>query len=185
MDPPLTREEAEAAVDEYGEAWVTQDEHRIARLFTPNAEYVERVGDPDGVYRGEGIRDYWTWQIAGKQRDIVFENLRDDMVVDQEKGMVMAKWRARFTNVQPGGDVKEVEFTQVAMLRLVRDGDRVRIAYLEEYWHSPKLDRREYGMRYLSGKPVKSSKGYKKSLSRFRDTGLWDRVPSLAEYTMR
>jgi len=83
MMVPLTRDHVKHAVSEYGFAWTEQDPDRIARLFSEDAIYVERVFDKNGTMRGrDSIREYWEKQICGKQSSIKFRHVDSEMVTN-------------------------------------------------------------------------------------------------------
>jgi len=132
---PLTRAMVSAAVDEYGLAWVNQDPSRIACLFTQDAVYVERCFDPNGTFRGrDAIRAYWETQIVGKQSNIQFRHVEEELVLDTEKRCAVVKWLAVFDNFREkrgSKGEKTVRFCQVA--KLVFSADGRSITYLEEY----------------------------------------------------
>ena len=46
----LTREYAVSLVEEYGAAWMAQDEERITQIFTEDARYLEHPYDPKRTY---------------------------------------------------------------------------------------------------------------------------------------
>lgn len=131
----LDRSFVESVVDEYGEAWMAQDEERITLIFSEDALYVEHPYDPKRTYEGRsGIRDYWIRQIQTKQRKIKFTHRRETLLVDKERRTALAKWEASFMNVQRDGiTFLPVEFVQVAMLTFNESG---LITRLEEYWTS-------------------------------------------------
>lgn len=132
----LTRDYAVSLVQEYGSAWMAQDEERITRIFTEDAKYLEHPYDPKRIYVGRTeIRDYWIRQIQGKQKDIVFTQDRDALLLDPARHTVLAKWEAEFLNLQRDGSTYlPVAFVQVAMLTI--DVQTGLINALEEYWTS-------------------------------------------------
>ena len=130
----LDRAHVHAVVDEYGAAWMAQDETRITLIFAEDAVYAEHPYDPARNYHGRaGIKDYWVWQVQGKQRDVRFTQHRDAMLLDVDRSSALVKWEASFGNLQADGSVASVEFVQVAMLTFDSEG---LITRLEEYWTS-------------------------------------------------
>ena len=132
---PLTRGLVCRAVEAYGRAWTTQDSDLIARLFTEDAVYVERVFDASATMRGrQAIRAYWDRQICGKQSGIAFRHADSEMVLDPDRRVAVVTWLAEFDNVRRlRGDAseKKVRFVQVAKLHF--SDDATQITYLEEY----------------------------------------------------
>ena len=133
--PPVPRETVISAVNEYGQAWTTQDPKRIGRLFTNDAVYIERAFDRKATFRGRAaIEQYWKYQIVGKQANIVFRHVESEMVRDAEKPVAVVKWLAEFDNRrEKRGESKthkRVRFCQMAKLIFAEGG---KIRYLEEY----------------------------------------------------
>jgi hypothetical protein len=136
----LTRARVSEVVRLYGEAWVAQDSDRILKIFTHDAEYCERVMDNDGTFTGHAaIKEYWERQICGKQKDIQFKQVDEEMVLDSERQTAVVKWIATFQNFSRDGIYNKVTFVQVAVLTF-KGGF---IQRLEEYWHSPTKGRRD------------------------------------------
>ena len=50
--PPLEHAFVQGVVEEYGAAWMAQDEERITRIFAEGALYLEHPFDPRRIYRG-------------------------------------------------------------------------------------------------------------------------------------
>jgi ketosteroid isomerase-like protein len=182
----LTREYAVALVEEYGAAWTAQDEERITRIFTEDARYLEHPYDPKRIYEGRaGIRDYWVRQIQGKQKDIVFRQFQDALLLDPERHTVLAKWEAEFLNIQrDGATYLPVTFVQVAMLTI--DVETGLISALEEYWTSKgKYGKGErMGAMDDSGKVWKNRRAIiranKKKMPKLQAGGMW-----MGAYAMR
>ena len=181
----LTREVVCRAVTLYGEAWKNQDEGAIAALFTEDGRYIERNGTDGGTFCGrEAIKAYWAKQIIAKQSDIAFEHVVDDMILDSLRGVATVKWVASFMS-----EGRRVEFTQIALLSFVRDGEEEEeevgsflIAELEEYWHSWMTDKRKKGEIIVHSRRPNKSKDLQAALSRIRQKGTT--VPCLADYIM-
>ena len=135
--PKLDRATVAGAVEEYGLAWTTQDPERAGRLFSDDAVYVERAFDKNGTFVGRAaIEEYWRYQICGKQSNIRFRHVAEEMVVDAARPEAVVKWLAEFDNRrEKRGDKaeKRVRFCQLAKL-IFDDGGRIR--YLEEYAQS-------------------------------------------------
>jgi hypothetical protein len=135
MAAVISRAHVLAVVEEYGAAWMAQDEERITLIFSKDAIYAEHPYDPARIYEGRaGIRDYWIRQVQGKQRDIQFTQHPGAMLLDGEKSSALVKWEASFGNLQADGSTALVEFVQVAMLTF--DATSGLITRLEEYWTS-------------------------------------------------
>ncbi|KAL3938684.1 MAG: hypothetical protein SGBAC_006457 [Bacillariaceae sp.] len=149
---PIPTNVITAAVEEYGEAWKTQDWQRIGRLFSKDAIYVERVFDKKATFRGRrAIRDYWKRQICGKQSNIQFRYLEKEVVRDADQPIAVVKWLAAFDNTRhcrgPEATHKQVRFCQMAKLVFVHRESigedhcddispllkEYQISYLEEY----------------------------------------------------
>ena len=128
--PQLTRARVAELVAEYGVAWVTQDPERIGALFSAeNAIYIERPYDKKATFEGRAaISEYWRRQVVGKQSDIRFQHLEEDMVVDTEQNRATVTWMAAFVN---RGGKQLCRFRQVAVLRFCEGS--THISYLEEY----------------------------------------------------
>lgn len=182
----LTRDYALGLVEEYGAAWMAQDEERITQIFTEDARYLEHPYDPKRVYAGRaGIRDYWVRQIQGKQKGIVFRQMQDALLLDPERHTVLAKWEAEFLNLQRDGSTYlPVMFVQVAMLTIdVKTG---LISSLEEYWTSKgKYGKGErMGAMDDNGKVWKNRRAIiranKKKLPKLQAGGMW-----MGAYAMR
>ena len=137
--PPLTRDQVIAAIDLYGKCWTEQSPHLLGELFTADAIYVERCYDKNATFRGlDAIRDYWKYQIVGKQSDIKFRHVTDEMVRDADKPIAVVKWLASFDNRRENRagatsdkTHKRVRFSQMA--KIIFDPDSGKICYLEEY----------------------------------------------------
>eukprot|EP00435_Cladocopium_sp_Y103_P040307 s1076_g10.t4 len=117
----------EAGSNQDGSGW-------IATLFAPDAVYIERIFDTRSTYRGrEAIKEYWETQVIGKQSNIQFRHVVNDMVLDPEKRKAMVKWLAEFDNVRYRVPEKEkrVRFVQVAILEFSEDVKELKV--LEEY----------------------------------------------------
>ena len=81
--PPISRDAVIAAVDLYGRCWTEQDPSLLSQLFTTDAIYIERIFDSRATFRGlEAIQEYWRYQIVGKQSNIAFRHVVDEMVRD-------------------------------------------------------------------------------------------------------
>ena len=134
---PVTRAHVCGAVAEYGLAWTTQDPARIGALFSEDAVYVERAYDRSGTFVGRAaIEEYWRYQICGKQRNIEFRHVDDEMVLDGERPQAVVKWLAAFDNRREKRGAKaskRVQFCQLAKLMFDADG---KVCYLEEYAQS-------------------------------------------------
>jgi ketosteroid isomerase-like protein len=99
--PGLTRASAAAVVNEYGAAWMAQDEERITAIFAEDAVYKEHPYDPQLIYRGRaGIRRYWVEHVKGKQRELAFRQAEESLLLDNERQTVLAKWEAKFKTLQ-------------------------------------------------------------------------------------
>jgi len=152
----ISRAHVHAVVEEYGAAWMAQDEERITLIFSEDAIYAEHPYDPARIYEGRtGIRDYWIRQVQGKQRDIQFTQHQDAMLLDGEKSSALVKWEASFGNLQADGSTVPVEFVQVAMLTF--DASSGLITRLEEYWTSK--GKYEKGRRDSSKKSKRKGRG--------------------------
>ena len=58
---------------------------------------MERPYDEKGIYRKhEGIKDYWITHIQGRERNVEFTSMREDLVLDEQKSEAVAKWEASF-----------------------------------------------------------------------------------------
>eukprot|EP01061_Rhynchopus_euleeides_P026876 TRINITY_DN43751_c0_g1_i1.p1 TRINITY_DN43751_c0_g1~~TRINITY_DN43751_c0_g1_i1.p1 ORF type:complete len:322 (+),score=46.25 TRINITY_DN43751_c0_g1_i1:45-968(+) len=187
----LHRAAVSEAVDRYGEAWARQDEDAIASLFTEEGRYVERIGNDVGTFVGrDAIRKYWRKQIRGKQSDIQFRHVVEDMVLDSARSTATVKWVASFTNRHTvTRETATVEFTQIAILTFVYVPHREEsaqgflVSQLEEYWHSPNTDKRAKGAVYPKREKQRNrSRNLQANLARVRALGL--RPPSLADYAM-
>lgn len=67
-------------VARYGKAWMEQDTEQIAALFCPDGAYKEK---PGRVMQGlEAIRSYWRKQICQNEKDIEFQHVEEDMVLN-------------------------------------------------------------------------------------------------------
>ena len=181
----LTRAAAIAIVNEYGSAWMAEDEERICRIFSEDALYLEHPYDRTRIYEGRtAIRNYWIEHVQGKQRNIRFSQVEGALLLDAERSTVLAKWECTFENVQGNGlDYKTVEFVQVAMLHFDSAG---LIDCLEEYWTSRgQFGKGEQGL--TKRQAVKLAK--RKPAGRGSKARLAARVPAqkmwLGSYAMR
>ena len=124
-------------------------------------------------------------QIQGKQKDIVFRQAQDALLLDPERHTVLAKWEAEFLNIQRDGSTYlPVTFVQVAML--VIDVETGLISSLEEYWTSKgKYAKGErMGVMDDNGKVWKNRRAIiranKKKLPKLQAGGMW-----MGAYAMR
>jgi hypothetical protein len=135
--PPISRDQVTAAVALYGRCWTEQNPSLLCQLFTSDAIYVERAYDKNATFRGlEAIQEYWRYQIVGKQSNVTFRHVVDEMVRDAAEPIVVVKWLAEFDNRRENRTgatsdktYKRVRFCQMA--KLIFDGSK--ICYLEEY----------------------------------------------------
>ena len=137
--PPISRDAVIAAVDLYGRCWTEQDPSLLSQLFTTDAIYSERIFDSRATFRGlEAIQEYWRYQIVGKQSNIAFRHVVDEMVRDSGRKIAVVKWMAELDNRRENRagaasdkTYKRVRFCQMA--KLVFDEDSGKICQLEEY----------------------------------------------------
>ena len=127
----VTKEMVCKVVELYGVAWTTQNTKLLNKIFTKDAIYIERAFDKNATFRTlPKIKDYWNYQICGKQSQINFLHLTEELVLD--KNVAVVKWLAEFDNRRENRgnqEHKRVRFCQMAKLRFRGD----KIEYLEEY----------------------------------------------------
>jgi ketosteroid isomerase-like protein len=124
--------EAQAWINAYGEAWITQDPDRIVRLFSPGALYRERRFHK-GISGRDAIRDYWKLIVHELQRDVGFTV--EQVIVAGDQAFI--HWRSHFT-WRPINGILELD----AMSRISfapADGPGLRQADAFEEW----IDSRE------------------------------------------
>lgn len=122
-----TKAEVQALLDIYVKAWETQDPDLICTIFTPDAEYHERIMEA-AIPDREAIRAYWQSKVVEGQANITCRILA--LYLDGDTAI--AEWEAIFDDT-----VQQVRkrMREVAILT-VRDG---QFASLREYWASEHL----------------------------------------------
>lgn len=119
----MTREEAEAWLTNYGEAWTRGDPALAASLFSEDCRYHETPFDAPAVGRA-GVLRYWQ-AVPDRQRDVRFSFA----VLGVDGDRVLAHWTAAFRRVSTGAQVALdgvflLEFTEARTCRTLR-----------EWWH--------------------------------------------------
>jgi uncharacterized protein (TIGR02246 family) len=119
----IRRDEAEAWLTRYGQAWMQADPELAAVLFTDDCRYFETPYSEPAVGRA-GVRRYWQ-AVPDGQRDVRF----DYRVLAVDGETVIAHWTASFVRAATGvrvalDGVFLLEFAAGALCRTLR-----------EWWH--------------------------------------------------
>jgi len=110
-------------LDAYGHAWETRDPEAAVRLFTREATYHETPFDEPARGYAE-ILEYWS-EGARSQEDVHFSH--EILAVTEHEGI--ARWRANFTRVPSGAQVK---LDGIFLVKLDADG---LCTEFREWWH--------------------------------------------------
>ncbi|HEX6998564.1 MAG TPA: nuclear transport factor 2 family protein [Gammaproteobacteria bacterium] len=119
----ISRDDVDAWLRAYEQAWEGKDPDAAAKLFAANARYHETpYAEP---FEGPaGVRDYWA-RVTADQRDIRF----DYAIVAVTGNTGIATWSAKFNTISSGA---AVELNGVFLLDF--DADK-RCTRLREWWH--------------------------------------------------
>lgn len=119
----ISRNEAEAWLARYGQAWTQADPELASSLFTEDCRYFETPYAQPAVGHA-GVRRYWQ-AVPDAQRDVRF----DFKVLAVDGGTVIAHWTAAFVRVATGA---QVSLDGVFLLEFA---DGVHCRTLREWWH--------------------------------------------------
>jgi len=150
----LTRELVAETAERYGEAWANQDVEALLSIFTEDAMYIER---PHRAHEGiEQIQEMWENTIVGKQTDVEFKHIAEDLIFDEATMSAVVKWEASFHMCYPDGTPKrERPFRAVWMVTLrfreCEDG-QFRVCWFEEFWHPFKTEEEQAKLGKGKGK---------------------------------
>lgn len=111
-NPRITYDLVAALVNVYGEAWRTGDLERLSWVFTQDVMYIEK---PSKYFEGVGrVKQLWRETIVGRQKEVSFRLLEDDMSLDLTRGCATVKWEASWTN----SNEKKMRGLWIVLLRL-------------------------------------------------------------------
>ena len=121
----MTKDEAMALLNTYGDAWKKRDPELILTIFTSDATY-DDPKEPKNFGHAE-IKKYWETKVIDEQDNISFKLLHTWIDGDT----VIAEWHVTFTDVprQLNIDMHEVGIFGV------RDG---KFSSLREYYKTSK-----------------------------------------------
>ena len=120
----MKRDEFEAWLARYGEAWEARDPEAAVALFGPDATYQETPFDPPMV-GADAIRAYWAG-VPETQRDIRFD--AEVLAIADKTGF--ARWRCSFTRIEGGARVELDGIFEVVF------GPDALCVEFREWWHS-------------------------------------------------
>lgn len=123
----LTREHFLEVLDQYCDAWQTQDPEKILSLFTEDGIYHERVLE-EPILGHAGIYNYWQSKVVENQANIQVRVV--NAFIDGQVGI--AEWEVFFDDREQS---LRKYMKEIAILEF-RDG---KIKLLREYWASKPL----------------------------------------------